>query len=115
MNSKSIKRILLVEDNPGDAHLLREMLNEEGAYRTELTLVGRMQDAESHLTNHEIDIILLDLGLPDAEGLEALRRIRAVAPRVSVVVLTGRDEESLCRLSAKRASKHASGWMRVCR
>ncbi len=95
MNSRSIKRILLVEDNPGDARLLREMLNEEGAYRTELTLVGCMEDAESYLTNHEIDIILLDLGLPDAEGLDALRRIRAAAPRVSVVVLTGRDEESL--------------------
>jgi diguanylate cyclase (GGDEF)-like protein/PAS domain S-box-containing protein len=95
MNSKSIKRILLVEDNPGDARLLREMLNEEGAYRTELTLVDRMQHAESHLAEHAIDIILLDLGLPDAEGLEALRRVRAAAPRVAVVVLTGRDEESL--------------------
>jgi diguanylate cyclase (GGDEF)-like protein/PAS domain S-box-containing protein len=95
MWKKSTKAILLLEDNPGDARLLREMLNEEGSFNTRLTLVGCMSDAEKHLAEHAIDIILLDLGLPDAQGLGAVRRVRAAAPHVPVVVLTGLDDESV--------------------
>ena len=54
-----------------------------------------MSEAEKHLAAQEFDIILLDLGLPDAEGLGAVRRARAAAPSVPLVVLTGLDDESL--------------------
>jgi diguanylate cyclase (GGDEF)-like protein/PAS domain S-box-containing protein len=93
MSKESIK-ILLVEDNPGDARLLREMCKEEGLHGT-LTHVESMQEAENHAAEHQVDIVLLDLGLPDAQGLGAVRRARAVAPRVPLVVLTGLDDESL--------------------
>jgi diguanylate cyclase (GGDEF)-like protein/PAS domain S-box-containing protein len=92
---KSIKVLLLVEDNPGDTRLLREMFNEHGSDGTELTQVGCMSDAEKHLEHGAVDIIVLDLGLPDAHGLEALRRARAAAPRVPLVVLTALDDESV--------------------
>ena len=95
MSNKSITKVLLVEDNPGDARLLREMFNEEDTLNTELTHVQYMSEAERHLAQHTVDIILLDLGLPDAQGLEAVRRARAAAPRVPLVVLTGLDDESL--------------------
>ena len=95
MSKKSITRLLLVEDNPGDARLLREMLNEQDSHNTELTHVECMSEAEKHLAEHAVDIILLDLGLPDAQGLEAVRRAHAAAPRVPLVVLTGLDDESL--------------------
>ena len=95
MSKKSIKRVLLVEDNHGDARLLREMLNEEGLRDTELTRVECMSEADRHLGEREVDIILLDLGLPDAQGLGAVRRAHAAAPRVALVVLTGLDDESL--------------------
>ncbi|HWO39824.1 MAG TPA: EAL domain-containing protein [Candidatus Acidoferrum sp.] len=95
MIRKSLKLLLLVEDNPGDARLLREMLNEAGAHETEMTQAESMREAEWHLTRGSFDIALLDLGLPDAHGLEAVRRARAVAPRVPLVVLTGLDDESL--------------------
>jgi diguanylate cyclase (GGDEF)-like protein/PAS domain S-box-containing protein len=95
MSSKWIKILLLVEDNLGDARLLREMFNEEGAHQTEMTHAQCMKDAERHLAEREVDLILLDLGLPDAEGVTAVRRVRAAAPRVPLVVLTGRDDESL--------------------
>ena len=65
------------------------------SHNTELTHVGRMSEAEKHLAEHAVDIILLDLGLPDAQGLEAVRRAHAAAPRVPLVVLTGLDDESL--------------------
>ena len=95
MSKKSIKTVLLVEDNPGDARLLREMLQEEGLYSSELLHADSMGDAEKFLAEHAVDIILLDLGLPDAQGLEAVRRAHAVAPRVPLVVLTGLDDEVL--------------------
>src|ERR1700730_17148690 len=95
MNNKSIKILLMVEDNPGDTRSLREMLNEQGSHNNDLTHVECMSDAEKHLAERAVDIVLLDLGLPDAQGLTAVRRTRAVAPRVPLVVLTGLDDESL--------------------
>jgi signal transduction histidine kinase len=95
MSQKSIKEILLIEDNPGDALLLREMLNELSSFSTHLTHVEYMVAAEKHLAEHAVDIILIDLYLPDAQGVGAVRRVQVVAPRVPLVVLTGMDDESL--------------------
>jgi diguanylate cyclase (GGDEF)-like protein/PAS domain S-box-containing protein len=95
MTKKQMNMLLLIEDNLGDARLLREMFNEQGAHKTKLTHVASMREAEAYLTQGGVDIILLDLGLPDAHGLEAVRRARAAAPHVPLVVLTGLDDESL--------------------
>jgi diguanylate cyclase (GGDEF)-like protein len=95
MRKMSVKTVLLVEDNPGDAHLLREMFNEQDWRSTELMRVECMSAAEAYLAEHVVDIILLDLGLPDARGLEAIRRAHAAAPGVPLVVLTGLEDESL--------------------
>ncbi len=105
MSNKPIKILLLVEDNPGDARMLREMFNEQGAHNTELTHVECMRDAEKHLAQRVYDIILLDLGLPDAQGLGAVRRARAAAPRVPLVVLTGSDDESLATLALQEGAQ----------
>ena len=88
-------RLLLVEDNAGDARLFQEMLNERKPSTFAMTAVGRMTDAVDHLAANVVDVILLDLGLPDAQGLEAVRRAHAAAPRIPLVVLTGSDDESL--------------------
>jgi signal transduction histidine kinase len=95
LSARSITQLLLIEDNPGDARLLREMFKEQGPHNTEITHVTSMADAEAYLLAHTVDIILLDLGLPDADGLEAVRRAHAAAPRVPLVVLTILDDESL--------------------
>jgi len=95
MSEKSTTRLLLVEDNPGDARLLREMVNEHGSRDIELTHVECMSDAEAYLVERAVDIILLDPGLPDAQGLGAIRRAHTAAPQVPLVVLTGLDDESL--------------------
>src|SRR5580704_2767872 len=97
MSSEAVRKLLLVEDDPGDARLLREMFNEREAHshNTELTHVQSLRDAERHLSEREVDIVLLDLGLPDAHGLTAVRRAQAAAPRVPLVVLTGLDDETV--------------------
>jgi diguanylate cyclase (GGDEF)-like protein/PAS domain S-box-containing protein len=93
MTIRSIKVLLLVEDNPGDARLLREMFNEQGTHSTELIHVGSVGEAEEYLAKGVVDIIVLDLGLPDAQGLGAVRRTHLAAPRVPLVVLTGLNDE----------------------
>jgi diguanylate cyclase (GGDEF)-like protein/PAS domain S-box-containing protein len=95
MSKRTIERLLLVEDNPGDAWLLREMLSKSASQHSEFTHVLRMSDAEGYLRKHGVDIVLLDLGLPDARGLGAVRRAHAAAPHVPLVVLTGLDDETL--------------------
>src|SRR6202011_3016853 len=99
MIKKLIKAVLLVEDNPGEARLLRELFYELGPRETELIHVQCMVDAEKYLAEHTVDIVLLDLGLPDTQGLETVRRARAAAPRVALVVLSGLDDETLAAQS----------------
>ena len=105
MSAKLIKAILLIEDNFGDARLLHEMFNEHGADGIQLTHVECLSAAEKHLSEHSVDIILLDLGLPDAHGLEAIRRVHAAAPRVPLVVLTGLDDESLAEQALQEGAQ----------
>jgi len=105
MKEKSIGTVLLVEDNPGDARLLREMFNEQGSADAQLTHVECMGDAETYLAEHPVDIVLLDLGLPDARGLETVRRARRGAPHAALVVLTGLDDESLAAQSLREGAQ----------
>jgi formate hydrogenlyase transcriptional activator len=88
-------RILLVEDNDRDARLLREMLSVEPHDRFELTHALRMSDAVLHLSKCEVDVVLLDLGLPDAHGLDSVRRVVAAGPGVALIVLTGLNDDAL--------------------
>src|SRR6202050_995151 len=69
------------------------MLREPSSLKTELKHCSCVGEAESHLVRNIPDVIFLDLGLPDATGLEAVRRMRGAAPRAPVVVLTGLDDE----------------------
>src|SRR5690242_6792558 len=104
MKEKALQ-VLLVEDNPGDALLLREMFRKERAGSFELTHLLRMSEAVVHLAKGRVDIALLDLGLPDAHGLETVRRAHAVAPDVPVIVLTGLDDEALAAEAMKEGAQ----------
>ena len=86
--------ILLVEDNPGDVRLLREMFSTERPGSFEIVNLPRLGLALNHLAKGGVDIVLLDLGLPDENGLETVRRVRKLAPEVPLVVLTGRDDDA---------------------
>src|SRR5208282_5210184 len=87
--------LLLVEDNSGDVRLLQDMLNARQLGKFALTHLGCMSEAVNHLATNAVDIILLDLELPDIQGLEAVRRLHAAAPRIPLVVITGCDDELL--------------------
>jgi signal transduction histidine kinase len=102
---KKTLRVLLVEDNAGDARLLREMFTKEAAGCFTLTHLTRMAEAEKHLARGDVDIVLLDMGLPDGHGLETLRRARAAAPDVVMIVLTGLEDEALAAEAIKEGAQ----------
>lgn len=89
-----VTKILLVEDNPGDARLLREALAEIAESRFEIAHCETLAQAREFLVKNKSDVILSDLGLPDSQGLETVRHIHNAAPGVPVVVLTGLNDES---------------------
>ncbi|HEX5228886.1 MAG TPA: response regulator [Bryobacteraceae bacterium] len=88
-------RVLLVEDNPGDARLIHEYARDAGVGNWQLVHVDRLAAALDRLRREPFDALLLDLSLPDAEGLETLIRAHAEAPKIPIVVLTGHDDEAL--------------------
>ncbi len=94
MTDRANVRVLLVEDNPGDARLVEILLSEAGPSPAfEVTHVERFAEALDRLGGAEFDVILLDLSLPDSSGLETVERARATAPRTPLVVLSGQDDE----------------------
>jgi CheY-like chemotaxis protein len=85
--------ILLVEDNPGDARLVRESLSEVTARSFHLTHVERLEDAIRRLEQDRYDVVLLDLLLQDSERLGTLMEIHQQAPKVPIVVFTGLEDD----------------------
>jgi diguanylate cyclase (GGDEF)-like protein len=95
VQAKQALRVLSIEDNPGDAILVREMLRDASPDGFVLENHDRLSTAVAQLLEGSVDCVLLDLSLPDAEGLEALAQVRTVALDVPIVVLTGRTDEVL--------------------
>jgi DNA-binding NarL/FixJ family response regulator len=88
-------KVLLIEDNPGDARLIQEMLSEAKDILFELECVDRLSAGFEFISAGGIDIVLLDLSLPDSEGLETLTKTHTSAPEVPIIVLTGLDDKAL--------------------
>lgn len=85
--------VLLVEDNPGDARLVRESLSEAASRPFHLTHVERLEDALRRLERDRYDVVLLDLLLQDSQRLGTLMEIHEHAPKVPIVVFTGLADE----------------------
>ncbi len=98
-------RVLLVEDNPGDARLLREMLQEIDSARYDLIHLQRLEEATQRLREERPDVVLLDLLLPDSHGLDTFRRVHACAPGVPILVLSGHDDEALAAQAVREGAQ----------
>jgi len=87
--------ILLVEDDPSDADVVRMALSDADSTAYEITHVARLDDARKKLDGHNYDMMLLDLSLPGGRGLETLRLARAAAPAMPILVMVDLDDEAL--------------------
>ncbi|WP_414572993.1 response regulator [Nostoc sp. CCY 9925] len=88
-------KVLLVEDNPGDVFLLQEFLKEVNTVVVDLMPVERLSQALNHLEKEIFDVILLDLSLPDSQGLESFVTAHQQAKATPIIVLTGINDETL--------------------
>ncbi len=93
MTDKKI-HILLIEDNPGDALIINEMLKEVYADNFTVDHFKRIKDGLEHV-NEDFDIMLLDLNLPDSQGIETFNTMNKHAPEVPIIILTGLLDEDL--------------------
>lgn len=108
MNSQVIY-VLLVEDDIDYSALLRRRLMGILNKDTELTFVvaqtGLLHEAIEYIMHHSVDVVVLDLNLPDASGLQTLIRMREVAPNAATIVLTGRDDQTLATEALKMGAQ----------
>jgi diguanylate cyclase (GGDEF)-like protein/PAS domain S-box-containing protein len=101
MNRDAIN-ILLIEDNPGDADLIAEMLDEPFF---ELSCAARLEDGLTRLQDLPFSVILLDLSLPDSFGLETFSKVHGYAPQIPIVVLTGNSDENIGLMAVKAGAQ----------
>lgn len=99
-----IIKILLFEDNPGDAGLIEEML-EELDEQYKLLNVETLEDGLDTLKNQHFDLILLDLGLPDSDGIETLLDVNNKTPKTPIIVLTGLNNEEMGTIAVKNGAQ----------
>jgi two-component system sensor histidine kinase UhpB len=93
--SKNVIHVLLIEDNPGDARLIQERLREVDPAGFRMVIEQNLKAGLHTLEETPFDILLLDLSLPDSFGVVTLQKVRAAAPTIPIVVLTGSDDKTL--------------------
>jgi len=104
MSGDSI-RVLLVEDNPADVRLVQEMLIQSTDARFKITHADRLAKALASLKEEPFDVILLDLSLPDSQGLETFKQIQAAVSQLPIVVLTYHQDEILAIQTMKMGAQ----------
>lgn len=87
--------ILLVEDNPGDTRLIKEFLKDTDLVLGDLRTAKNLEMAIKNMDEHNFDVVLLDLSLPDSHGLDTVTKILERVATIPIVVLTGNRDESL--------------------
>src|SRR5258708_3235479 len=103
MNTQPIQ-VLLVEDSTADAIVLRETLAASRDAQFVVTHVQRLTPALAQLARQPFDVVLLDLGLPESQGLSTLQRLRKQAMDIPIVVMTGLADEALALRSLQEGA-----------
>jgi signal transduction histidine kinase/DNA-binding response OmpR family regulator len=101
----ALLRVLLLEDDPDDAFLLREVLEESAPEQFALEHVTRLCDAVERIGEGRWDVVLSDLSVPDSQGLDTFLGIRNAAPDMPIVVLTGLDDEAVAVRAVKEGAQ----------
>src|ERR1700730_7640807 len=87
--------VLLIEDNPGDARLVHERLLSARGARFEVESVDRLAKGFERLRRAGIDVVLLDLSLPDSQGMETITRLHTEVPQTPIIALSGIDDPTI--------------------
>jgi len=98
-------KVLLIEDNPGDARIIKELLSEARTAFFEIEVAERLSDGLEALSARRFDVVLLDLSLPDSSGLETLTKALPMAQHESIIVLTGLDDEDVAMEAVRKGAQ----------
>ncbi len=101
----AVSNVLLVEDNPGDARLIQEMIDEFDPVTFQLCRADRLSTGLDALARGDIRVVLLDLSLPDSLGIDTFSAMFERAPQVPIIVLTGTDDEVLALNAVKTGAQ----------
>ena len=99
------QRVLLIEDNPGDVRLIREMLSDGEGELFHLDCVGRLSQGLEYLSTRDAGVVLLDLSLPDSCGFDTFLKVYAHSPKVPIIVLTGHDDRTIALSAVKTGAQ----------
>jgi DNA-binding NtrC family response regulator len=97
-------KILLIEDNPGDAYLIEEHLEEFANFSYELKIVETLDEALSVLKKQPFDVILLDLELPDSYGINTFLIVHNKNPLIPIIILTGLSDRTIESYAIKKGA-----------
>ena len=97
--------ILLIEDSPTDVRLIREKLRDTSHDSFHVVSTSTLSRALELLSQNSVDVILLDLGLPDSQGIDTFRAVYALAPALPIIVLTVSDDEELGRQAVQEGAQ----------
>jgi PAS domain S-box-containing protein len=98
-------RVLLIEDNPSDALLIREMLNAFDDKRFDLVWAERLSEGMAQIQIGQVDIVITDLALPDSWGLDTFRKVSNQAVEIPIIVLSGFDVEAMALEAVKEGAQ----------
>jgi DNA-binding NtrC family response regulator len=87
--------VLLIEDNPRYARLVREILDSSDTTDFDVVIIENLTDGIDYLANNKVDVVLLDLMLPDSSGLDTFSTLHSKVPDIPVLIQTGLDDESV--------------------
>lgn len=102
---QQIISILHFEDNPGDAILIRDVLEDVGNIDFRIKQIERLSDGLRQLSHTNTDIILLDLNLPDSKGLGTFEEVKKVAGNIPIIIMSGLSDENLALKAVKQGAQ----------
>src|SRR5271157_3546449 len=98
-------RLLIVEDNPVDVLSLKDALQQSKGTNFAVSHVETLGEAKGFLEKQDIDVLVLDLGLPDSQGLETFMKVQEYAPNLPIVVVSGLNDESVAIETVKNGAQ----------
>jgi diguanylate cyclase (GGDEF)-like protein/PAS domain S-box-containing protein len=104
-NAHDALRVLLIEDSPEEAELVRAMVRESAGEKWHIEHVMRLHEGLERLKGEPVDVVLLDFSLPDSSGLASFEKTRKVAPHVPIVILTNLDDEETAVLAVREGAQ----------
>jgi two-component sensor histidine kinase/CheY-like chemotaxis protein len=98
-------KVLLIEDNPGDALLIKEMLSETKGVNINLVQCDKLIMGQELVGKDKIDLILLDLSLPDSQGIETFIQMYEYTREIPIIVMSGLDDEEIAVLAVQKGAQ----------